>query len=438
MSLHPISRLAHFWRRGLGNLRFAAGLYPTLNAERWGIQRGGRKSATVAEPTRVLVIVPHMVAGGADRVVLQIIRGLPTEEFEVHTVATRPNVHEWLPLFQECSTTVSAPADVIMLQPLWNRAFRELVRALRIDLVFSTNSDAFYRGIKVIAPARPLLPFIDLIHSPASIWTPWPFPYAYGAIHTRLCVSDALRYHMIDEYAKRGISGNILHRLQTQYIGLDLDLYSPGKQQGRGAEFRAKHRLPADAPIVVYLGRFSEEKDPVLFARLAAEFQRRNPASPAQFVLAGDGEDRAAVEKVVAGATNPGAIRLVGMLPESEVLALLGTAHTLVMTSTTEGIPYAMLEALAMRVSFVSTRVGAIPEVIEDGVSGFLVPRDGKELAGLTTAIETLLGNPERRASMLDAAEKALRPRFELQAMQRAYTELFRASARWEKGTARK
>ena len=93
------------------------------------------------------------------------------------------------------------------------------------------------------------------------------------------------------------------------------------------------------------------------------------------------------------------------------------------MSSFTEGLPVALLEMGAAGVPSVATTVGGIPEVIDDGVSGLLVPPG--DAAALANQISALLADDARRQAMGRAARDRVRRDFSFTAMARQYHELF-------------
>ena len=109
--------------------------------------------------------------------------------------------------------------------------------------------------------------------------------------------------------------------------------------------------------------------------------------------IIGDGEDRAWVE---AEAARIGGIEVLGYRSQDFVAEALGTSDVLVLPSFAEGVPVALMEAMASCRPVIATRVGGVQELVEDGVSGRIVaPGDVEALA---EAITDLAADPERGA----------------------------------------
>jgi glycosyltransferase involved in cell wall biosynthesis len=116
---------------------------------------------------------------------------------------------------------------------------------------------------------------------------------------------------------------------------------------------------------LLYAGRLEAEKRVVEIVRAFREVDARD----AQLVIAGDGRDRAAVEREARGAN----VLFLGTIEKSRMPSLMNAADAAILYSTREGLPSTVLEALACGTPAIATPVGALPEVIQDRDNGFLV-----------------------------------------------------------------
>jgi glycosyltransferase involved in cell wall biosynthesis len=138
-------------------------------------------------------------------------------------------------------------------------------------------------------------------------------------------------------------------------------------------------------PEVLFVGRLSPEKGIVELLEATRGMR---------LTVAGDGPLRAEV---------PGAL---GFVPHEELGALYDRAAVVVLPSYSEGLPLAVIEAMAHGKPVVATRVGGIPDLVEDGVTGLLVePRDA---GGLRAALERLLADPALRVRMGEAGRSVV------------------------------
>ena len=170
------------------------------------------------------------------------------------------------------------------------------------------------------------------------------------------------------------------------------------------ALFAADHPDPfphVGRPRVVFVGRLAPQKGVETLVRAAAQLRTPN----AQVVVVGDGPNRAGIEKEIERLGLRGCVHVTGFVPHGQVPAVLGHADVFVMPSIYEELGSALVEAQWAGVPTVATRVGGIPDVVEDGVTGVLVaPRDP---AALARAIDGLLSDPHRARTLARRGQAA-------------------------------
>lgn len=173
--------------------------------------------------------------------------------------------------------------------------------------------------------------------------------------------------------------------------------YVPRPAAG-GLDLRAELGLAPGTPLYGTAAVLRPQK--ALEVLVAAHVHVLAARPDAHLVIAGDGECRAAIEAQVAAASIGDSVHLLGR--RSDVDALIAELDVAAMSSDFEGTPLFALECLANRTPLVSTAVGGLPDLLDDGRTGLLVPpRDPHALAA---AIVSLLGDADRRERMADAA----------------------------------
>jgi glycosyltransferase involved in cell wall biosynthesis len=166
---------------------------------------------------------------------------------------------------------------------------------------------------------------------------------------------------------------------------------------------RAALGLPDDAPVVAFVGRLTQVKRPERFVDVAIEVARRHPT--AVFLIVGKGE---LLDSLVEHARPlEGRVRFLGW--RGDVATVYAACDVIVLTSDNEGMPLSLIEAASVGTPAVTTRVGSAPEVVLDGVTGF-VTATGVE--ALTRATIELLENDELRGRMGEAAARRARREF--------------------------
>ncbi len=231
----------------------------------------------------------------------------------------------------------------------------------------------------------------------------------------RLCdraiaVSDAVRRKLIDDgYPDES-------RLEVIYNGVDLSRFYIGK--------RAQHIVTGPpavyGPMIVgTVARLSPEKSLETLIRAMLKVTRVFPK--ARCIIAGDGPMSESLQKLAAELGLEESCIFTGY--RDDVPSLLSVMDVFVLTSTVEGLPTSLLEAMAMGKPVVATRVGGVPEIVEDGNSGILIePGDEKRIA---EAIITLLKDRDMRRCMGMAGRERVKNNFDLNLTTKRIEELY-------------
>ncbi len=188
-------------------------------------------------------------------------------------------------------------------------------------------------------------------------------------------------------------------RTRTVPYGVDAAAFAPGVSDGA---LRERLGVPPGAIFVLAFGRLVEKKG----FRFLVEAAGRVPGIHA--VVAGEGDLRGSLEATAREIAAP--VSLPGNLDRATMAAALATADVVVVPSVVDsagnvdGLPNALLEALAAGRAVVASRVAGIPDVVEDGRNGLLVPPGDAE--GLAAALRRLAADPDGRRLLGAEARK--------------------------------
>jgi len=206
-------------------------------------------------------------------------------------------------------------------------------------------------------------------------------------------ISEYLRGVTLDEF-------HIEHPVEVIPNFVNCDVFEPADGECRRDEFAS-----SDEKVLVHLSNFRPVKR---IPDVVEIFERVRRRIPAKLLMIGDGPDRTVAEWMV---REKGLTRdVVFFGKQNQVQTLLNCADVLLLPSEIESFGLAALEAMACGVPIVASRVGGLPEVIDDGVEGYLVPlRDVETMAERSLAILT---DPDRREQMGRAARKRASTQF--------------------------
>lgn len=210
---------------------------------------------------------------------------------------------------------------------------------------------------------------------------------AHNQAELNLCTSSA----MVEELSNHGIE-----RVDLWQRGVDTELYTPDL-----ASLEMRNRLSQnhpESPLLLYVGRLGAEK----------EIERIKPildAIPnARLALVGDGPHRQNLEQYFAGTPT----YFVGYLRGKELASAYASADVFIFPSRTETLGLVLLEAMAAGTPVVAARSGGIPDIVTDGVNGYLF--DPRDEGGAIEATQRLFAHPEEREILRqNARTEALR-----------------------------
>jgi glycosyltransferase involved in cell wall biosynthesis len=224
--------------------------------------------------------------------------------------------------------------------------------------------------------------------------------WKYRQVDCFICVSEAIRSMLIAD-------GVPAARAVVVNEGIDLERVDAAPP----AKLHEELWLPHHAPIVGNVAALVPHKGQRHLIDAAALVLRQIP--DARFVIAGEGELRGALERQIRERRLEKHVYLLGFRPD--VLSLHKIFDVFVMSSVTEGLGTSLLDAMACGKPVVATMAGGIPEVVEDGLTGLLVPtRDPEAMAA---AIVRLLNDAALRRQMGEAAFLSARERFSVERM---------------------
>jgi N-acetyl-alpha-D-glucosaminyl L-malate synthase BshA len=206
-------------------------------------------------------------------------------------------------------------------------------------------------------------------------------------------ISDYLRQRTVDVF---GVENEI--RVVTNFV--NCEQYQPDEQKAGAARF-----APAGDKLLIHVSNFRPVKRVLDCVRILAEVRRR---APAHLLMVGDGPERGPAEHLARDLKVDRHVSFLGK--QDHVERLIPLAHVLLMPSELEAFGLAALEAMACGVPPVATRVGGVPELITDGVDGFLEPAG--DVSAQAARVAALLTDDKLHRKLARAARRTAIDRF--------------------------
>lgn len=374
-------------------------------------------------PYKLVHVITRLELGGAQQNTLYCVEHHDRARFDVELIAGQGGV-----LDEDARALRGASVRIVpwLAHPV--SPLRDLEALLRLrrrfvelsaDVVHTHSSKAGLLGRLAAHLARvPVI--VHTVHG----WSfndtqPAPLRRFYVALERLAARATHVLVTVSRKNRDAGLALGIGRPAQYEVVrsGIDLEALRSGQ-----ADREAVRRSLGYAPEQLVVGSVAclkAQKAPLDFVRAAAEVHARE--ARARFFIAGDGELRPAVEREIARLGLGGVVQLLGW--RRDVPQLLQAMDAFLLTSRFEGLPRAVLQAMAVGVPVVATEVDGTPEVVEHGLTGWLVPPG--QPAGAARGVLTLLADAELRARCAAEARRRLTRDFDIREMVRTLDRLY-------------
>jgi glycosyltransferase involved in cell wall biosynthesis len=233
----------------------------------------------------------------------------------------------------------------------------------------------------------------------------------YRLTDRTVCVADALAQDLKDR------SGRDPGKIRVIQNGVDLDAFDPKIVDGWKA--RREFGLEDETPLIGIVGRMTPQKGHLDF--LTALIQIKAAIPTVKALIVGDGPLRAKLVQYARTHRLEDCCIFTGM--REDIPIIIAALDVVALPSLSEGLPFVLLEAMAMGKPVVATRVNGVSEVVEDGVTALLVPPRAPDMLG--RAVITLLINKELGSRLGAAARRQAERCFGLERMIREVETLY-------------
>ena len=373
----------------------------------------------------VLQIIGNAIVGGMESYVSNLISQLPATRFRLTCLCPYESAFTVSLRRMGCKVFIAPLRDDVPWRSVEMAV--ELIRNRHIDLIHAHLPNA--HTLAGIVGRLTNTPAVATVHS-------------VNLSAQEVSVSRLTGTHLVavcqEAYAHALATGVPPERLTLISNGVDLERFRPDRS---GESFRQAIGVPADAPLVGFVGRLAWEKGPDKFVQMAERVRQHRP--DVHFAIVGEGPLEGELVDMVRRKNLGDCIHMAGLwrntwdiYPAFDVFA---------QTSRSEAMPLAILEAMACGRPVVAIAVGGVAELVEAGTSGLLLsPGDWPGVAspfpgdweGAASALLEILGHPERLKRMGEAGRRRVEESFDLRHSVRLTGELFQSLV--QAGTSRR
>lgn len=329
------------------------------------------KIDTVAVPklkdskkTHILVIVPWMMLGGADKFNLDLFDNIDREKYYITLLTTQPTEYVWRQKFEQTCDEVFDLSSFIDRKD-WLAFINYIIESRKIDLVLNTNSQSGYAMLPYIRAKYPSMPIMDYIHMEE--WYNRNGGYSrdsagVGSVIDKTLFCNQNSERILVDYFKRNPES-----VGTVYIGVDANKFNPEKYDRKSLQ--EKYHIPLDRTIISLIARIDYQKRPFLLMQIIKKTVEKK--KDVLFLIAGDGPLLSDIKKIAREQRLDDYVRFLGKTDKPDELYAI--SDITLNCSIKEGLALTAYESLAMGVPVVSCDVGGQKELINKD-TGVIVP----------------------------------------------------------------
>jgi glycosyltransferase involved in cell wall biosynthesis len=345
---------------------------------------------------RILIMIKGLGRGGAEQLLLAAAPYLDTDRFDYEIAYVLPEKDALVDQLRAAGVPVTCLGDAGTGR--WVPRLRRLIRHREIALV---HSHLPYAGIGArIGPSRG----VRSVYTEHNLWesyhpaTRWANLVTFGRNDHVFAVSDRVRASIAYPPAMRTVLR--MPPVETLYHGID---QRSVEGWSRVDGVRAEFGIPTGIPVVGTVANFRTEKDLGTLVRAAELVRREIP--DVRVILVGQGPTEPDVRRLAHDLDLDRTVTFAGYRTDAPRIA--SSFDVFAMSSVHEGLPIALIEAMALGKSAVVTDAGGVSEVVEDGEQGIVVPPRDPGL--LASGLVRILRDPELRCRYGEAARRRAR-----------------------------
>lgn len=358
---------------------------------------------------RVLWLTDSLALGGAERLTSAFASGLDPERVDLRVAFLKSLAGNPL---EDDLRRQGVPVTGIHARNLRDvRAFRRLVRLLREEEIQVIHAHLAYASIwGSLAGAFAGIPTISTFHVAPPEDPAWSREGIRRSLRVRCSNKFCRRLVTVsravaESWIRKGLDPE---KVEVIHNGIPPEDYSDDENHATRNRCRETLGISPDTPVILTVSVLREGKG--LPDLLAAFGRRIASGAPGILVVAGEGPLRESLEARARELGLGEIVRFLGY--RRDVPALLAAADVFVLPSHRDAFPTAILEAMAAGLPVIATRAGGIPEIVEDDLSGLLVPPGSPR--DLAEALGRVLGDPALARRLGEAGRRRVRERFSL------------------------
>ncbi len=316
------------------------------------------------EKTRILLLLPHMECGGADKFNLDVIKSINREKYEIGIITTVPAENEWRQQFKQHADDIFELPSFLDMND-WSAFIHYYIKSRNVKIVWNISSYYGYYTLPWLRAQFPELAIIDCVHAEGQYWRAGGYPRVSAAVDSVLektfVTNEFTRNIMVERYGKNK------SKTQVIYTGVDETEFDSEKIDCSG--IKEQLGIEKSRPVVLYLCRIAPEKRPFLMLEVAKEVKKR--IEDICFLVVGGGPQKEELRRKVKSEGLGSTVYITGR--QEDIKPYYKVSDLFLLTSIKEGLSITTLESMLMGKPVVSADVGSQYELVAEK-TGRIIP----------------------------------------------------------------
>lgn len=321
---------------------------------------------SVDKKIKILVIVPWMTVGGADKFNVDLFDMIDKEKYSIYLVTCQPTPYIWRQKFEKSCEAVYDLSTFIDRKD-WLSFINYIIESRKIDIIFNTNSVTGYMMLPYLHAKYPKIPILDYIHMEE--WYNRNGGYSRDSAMVGTVIDKTLLCNKNSEKILVDFFGRKKESVDTVYIGVDANRFDPSKYDRK--QLREKYEISDSNFVISMIARIDYQKRPVLLMKIIKRIVEKNVIPNLLFVIAGDGPLLCHIKDIASHDKLEDYIVFLGNTKTPDEIYAI--SDITINCSIKEGVALTSYESLSMGVPVVSSDVGGQAELIVSDV-GVTVP----------------------------------------------------------------
>lgn len=363
----------------------------------------------------ILITVPWMTFGGAETLIYNYCREVK-DKFNLSFVTGLKSDNEWEYKFREITPSIYHLANLFEDERLYLEFVSSYIKTRNIDTLHIIHNGFTFDMLPELRKQHPKLTVVLTLFNDRVEYFDQSIEFSQF-IDVFTSDNQKVTNHFLGETSSDNKT-NVIPNGINCYDEFNPQLYDrPAQRESLG--------LADNELAVFFVGRLSVEKNPDVFLETAKKILKEKKQKQIKFFVIGDGPMRSVVEKRI---KEIGSKNVTYLGYRAEVAQYFSAADIFVLPSAIEGFPLSILEAMAMKVAVIASDVGAVSEVINDGVDGFVIPP--ASVSHITETIKMLNNDPKRLQLIKKASRQKVEKKYSNRLLGANYQKLYNEASK--------